>query len=113
MRNPPRCRSGRRQRSWPRASKSPFTFTLCAALPRERGPATKDFSLARLLTLCFSRIKTAKVRRPAGGASVSAPSQPITRNRTRHLNPLHVVEERIPLGCREAQDPRRARAAGS
>jgi hypothetical protein len=73
MKTPPRCRSGRRPRSWPRESRSPSP-RLCWQAPCQWEPATthRIFSFTHADSLSH-RIKTAKMRRPGAGAAVSNP----------------------------------------
>jgi hypothetical protein len=97
-------RNGRRQPSSQRASRSPLHLT------------KRIIALSRMLTLCPSRIKLGKSRRPAGAPSVS--NTP-TRAHTRiQLQPQpHIaqrgaehVDEQV-HGCGPARDASQTRAA--
>jgi hypothetical protein len=92
MKMPPRCRSGRRPRSWLRGSRSPSP-SLCwprrpanGSLPQ----STLSFTPADSLS---SRIKTAKMRRPAGGAVVSTTPVRFAPQPQPRCAPWHVIEQ--------------------
>jgi hypothetical protein len=92
MKTPPRSHSERRPRSWPRESRSPSPRR-CWQAPCQWEPATKRkvFSFTHADSLS-PRIKTAKMRQPRAGASVSNPPSALRPQPHPRDSPRHVVE---------------------